>query len=66
MVEDLSFTVFILSYIRSKVVFGSWLGSYHEYGSYIAISNTSIENPMEKANRFMLAGFRSWLGLSSH
>jgi hypothetical protein len=28
-------------------VFGSWLGSYHEYGTYLAILHTNIEISME-------------------
>jgi hypothetical protein len=30
-------------YIQSIVVFGSWLGSYHKYGSLPAISQTNID-----------------------
>jgi hypothetical protein len=45
----------ILSYIKSILVFGSWLGSYHEYGTYLAISHTNIEIPMEWSE---LTGFR--------
>jgi hypothetical protein len=33
--------------MKSIVVFGSWLGSYHEYGTYLAISHTNIELQME-------------------
>jgi hypothetical protein len=46
LVEDLSFIV-LLSFIKSIVVFGAWLGSYHKYGTYLAISHTNIEIPME-------------------
>jgi hypothetical protein len=28
-------------------VFGSWLGSYDKYGTYLAISYTDIEIPMD-------------------
>jgi hypothetical protein len=38
------------------VVFGSWLSSYHKYGTYIAISHTNIEIPMESSE---LTGLRS-------
>jgi hypothetical protein len=43
-------------------VFGSWFGSYHKYGTYLAISHTNIEIPMELSE---LTGFRSkqiWYG----
>jgi hypothetical protein len=56
LVEDLSLTVFILSQIKSIVVFGSWLGSYQKYGTYLAISHTNIETPMELSE---LKGLRS-------
>jgi hypothetical protein len=36
-----------MSYIQSIVVIGSWLGSYHKYGTYQAISHNNIEIPME-------------------
>jgi hypothetical protein len=49
LVEDLSLIVFILSQIKSIVVFGFWLGSYHKYGTYLAISHTNIEIPMESS-----------------
>jgi hypothetical protein len=39
--------IIILSCIKSIVVLWSWSGSYHEYGSYLAISHTNIEIPME-------------------
>jgi hypothetical protein len=56
LVEDLCLTVFILSQIKSIVVFGSWLGSYQKYGSYLAISHTNIQIPMESSE---LKGLRS-------
>jgi hypothetical protein len=37
----------ILSQIKSIVVFGSWLWSYHKYRTYLAISHTNVEIPME-------------------
>jgi hypothetical protein len=37
----------ILSFIKSIVVFGSWLGSYHKYCTYLAISHTNVEIPIE-------------------
>jgi hypothetical protein len=54
LVEDLSLIV-ILSQIKSIEVFGSWLGSYHKYGTYLAISHTNIEIPMESSE---LTGLR--------
>jgi hypothetical protein len=32
-----------ISYIQSILVCGSWFGKYHQYGSYLAISQTNIE-----------------------
>jgi hypothetical protein len=32
-----------------RVVFGSWLGSYHKYCTYLVISHTNIEIPMESS-----------------
>jgi hypothetical protein len=37
----------IQSHIKLIVVFGSWLGSYHKSGTYLAISHTNIEIPMK-------------------
>jgi hypothetical protein len=39
-----------------RVVFGSWLGSYHKYGTYLVISHPNIEIPMESSE---LTGLRS-------
>ena len=33
----------ILLFIKLILVFGSWLGNYHKYGTYLAISHSSIE-----------------------
>jgi hypothetical protein len=37
----------LLSNIKSRVVIDSWLGSYHKYGTYLAISHTDFEIPMK-------------------
>jgi hypothetical protein len=29
------------------MVFGSWFGSYHKYGTYLTISHTNTEIPMK-------------------
>jgi hypothetical protein len=57
LVEQLSLIiVFIRSHNKLIVVFGFWLGSYHKYGTYQAISHTNIEIPMELSE---LTGLRS-------
>jgi hypothetical protein len=53
--EDLFVCCIILSYIKSIVVFGTGLGSYHEYGTYQAISHSSTEISLELSE---LTGWR--------
>jgi hypothetical protein len=62
LVEDLSLTSFMLSQIKSIVVFGSWLGSYHKYGTYLATSHTNIQIPMELSELTGLRSKQIWYG----
>jgi hypothetical protein len=39
----------ILSNIKTRVLFGSWLGSYHKYGTYLVTSHYNIDIPMESS-----------------
>jgi hypothetical protein len=41
-----------------RVISGSWLGSYHKYGTYLVISHTNIEIPMESSELTQLRSNR--------
>ena len=44
------------------VVFGSWLGSYHKYGTDLAISHANIKIPMESSELIGLKSKQIWYG----
>jgi hypothetical protein len=57
LVEDPWLYCIVISYINCVAFCGSWLGSYHEYCTYLAISHTDIKIPMEWSHNWSDLGW---------